>query len=150
MQYVMVPVPSEHVAEVLRWVLFRIPEEDTEGSVRHTARLTKLVEQADALTRSVLILVAKATLDGTAPVRLSDAADELGHSAQSLRAALRALNTPENHENVRNLVRVSEETTIGVHGGKAKTLVVSMRAEDARILRNVAKAIDAQDGGAPS
>lgn len=145
MRYVMVPVPSEHVAEVMRWVLFRIPEEDTESSVRDRARLIKLMENADDLTRELLLLVAKATSDGTAPVRLTDAADELGQSVQAIRSALSGLNNPARHESVRKLMMVSEETAIGVHGKKGKVSFLAMRPEDARIVRTAAKTVAAQE-----
>jgi hypothetical protein len=142
MRFVMVPVPQEHVLEVMRWVLFRSPEEDASLGVRDRARLAKLLDNLDELTRSLLLLLAKATVDGTAPVRLTDAADELERPADDLRAALRQLDTPMRHVNVRTLVMLSDETAVGVHGNKGKITFLSMRPEDARVLWSAGKAVD--------
>lgn len=144
MQYVMVPVPKEIVLDVMRWVLHQAPDEDRDDGVRDRARLTNLVEKADDLTRSLLLLVANATLDGTAPVRLTDAADELGQSTHAIRLALGGLDTPFRHQNVRNLVMVSDETAVGVHGNRGRISFLSMRPQDARIVRAAARAIDAR------
>lgn len=143
MRYVMVPVPSEYVLDVMRWVLFRAPDEDSDNGMRDGLRLKNVLEEADELTRSLLVLVAKATIADNIPVRLTDAAEDLGQDAATLRAALRDLNLYA-LEGGRTLVKVSNEAAVGVHGRTGKISFLAMRPDHARLVRAAVKAIDAR------
>lgn len=143
MRYVMVPVPTEHVLDVMRWVLFRAPE-DGDVATRDSARVTKLVSEADELTRSILLLVAAAAVRDE-PLRLSDIADELDHDPQVVRTAVRDVNQHALGAG-RNLLTVRSETAVGVHGNTGKIAYIAMRPDLARMVRAAAKATPAGGG----
>ena len=88
MSYVMVPVPAEHVLDVMRWVLFRTPEEDGVNDMRDRARLSTFMADATDVTRSILARVARAAVNDD-PLRLSDVADDLGTSPSADQAGER-------------------------------------------------------------
>lgn len=142
MRYVMVPVPTEFVLDVMRWVLFRAPEEDP-SPMKDEARLRTLMEESDDLTRSVLQLVADATVNDV-PLRLTEVADQAGHDAGAIRAALRSLNATA-LSGGRDLVRVAEEVAVGIHGNRGKIAFLTMRLEHARLVRTILRAAQATD-----
>jgi hypothetical protein len=134
MRYVMVPVPSEHVLDVMRWVLFRAPNEDVHSGMRDAARIQKLADEADDTTRTLLRLVADATVTDT-PLRLTDVADELDQEPAALNELVRALNSTALGAG-RELVRVSNEPGVGVFGKVGAVSFLVMRAEHARLVRS--------------
>lgn len=144
MRYVMVPVPSEFVLDVMRWVLFRAPEDDVNTDARDGARLRNLVEDADDLTRDIVRLVAMSTIDDK-PVRLTDVAEELGQPADAIRAALRRMNA-QALGGGRELVRVSNETGVGPLGKQGKVAFLVMRPHHARLVRTALSAADTTSG----
>jgi hypothetical protein len=131
MRYVLVPVPSEHVLEVMRWVLFRSNE--NVSPIRDAAALAKVVEEADAPTRAMLDLVATATLDDK-PLRLTEAADELDLSQEAATGVLAALNRYALTGD-RALIKTSHEIAVGVHGNRGEVSYLAMRPAHARLLR---------------
>lgn len=143
MRYVMVPVPREFVLDIMRWVLFRAPEEDDSGAgaMRDEARLRRLVEESDELTAGILLVVAKATIEDR-PLRLTEAADELDQPADVVRAKLREVNA-QALGGGRDLVKVSNESAVGVHGNTGRISYLTMRPEHARLVRAVSKGADA-------
>jgi hypothetical protein len=138
MRYVMVPVPAEHVLDVMRWVLFRAPDEDYETVARDAARVADFMADADDLTRSVLLRVAEATLTDE-PLRLSDVATELDSEAQSINSVIRRANLVALGEE-RALIEIRFESAIGVHGQTGKVSFLGMRPHLARQVRSVARA----------
>lgn len=138
MRFVMVPVPREHVLDVMRWVLFRAPEEDGTSDMRDAARLRTICEESDDLTMSLLVRVARATVDGDTP-RLTDVADDLGEAPDTIRATLRTLNAWALGGG-RDLVKVSNEPAVGVHGNTGKISFLMMRPEHAHFVRRVSAA----------
>src|SRR6266540_2109515 len=64
MRYVMVPVPSEYVLDVMRWVLFRAADEDASALKQDEDRVLELIRDADEFTRSLLAVVAAARTGG--------------------------------------------------------------------------------------
>lgn len=141
MRYVMVPVPTEHVLDVMRWVLFRSPEDGTTEAMRDQARLRHVIEGADPLTLSILTLVAGSTISG-ATLRLADAADELDHDADVVRASLRELNGTALGGG-RVLIRLASETAVWVNGNVGRDVCLEMRPEHARMIRTLTRAADA-------
>ena len=91
MRYVMVPVPAEHVLDVMRWVLFRTPEDDGASELRDRVRLMSFLGEASETTRALLARVARAAVTDE-PVRLSDVADDLDLEVDVLNAAIKDLN----------------------------------------------------------
>jgi hypothetical protein len=142
MRYVLVPVPSEFVLDVMRWVLFRATEEDSEGSVRDAARLKNLFVDTDDLTRAVLTLVARRTLDDQ-PLTLTEAAEELEQEADSIRACLRRVNSMALGGG-RELVAVATEPAVGPLGKRGKVAYLRMRPGHARAVRSLESSPDPQ------
>jgi hypothetical protein len=134
MRYVMVPVPAEHVLDVMRWVLFRAPDEDYETVARDAARVTNFMSEADELTRTVLLRVAEATMTDE-PLRLSDVAGELDKDAQTINAVIRDANNVALGAE-RPLIEIRFESAIGVHGQTGKVSFLGMRPHLARQVRS--------------
>ena len=135
MRYIMVPVPSEHVFDVMRWVLFRSPDE-AKSVVLDQARMKTIIGQADERTRSLLLIVATAAIEDTT-VDLTDAADATGLSPDTARVVLRDLNVMARGV-AQTMVMVSNETDIG---GAAS--VLSMQPRHAQLVLDTLGAIDA-------
>src|SRR6266545_7270739 len=138
MRYVMVPVPSEYVLDVMRWVLFRAADEDASALKQDEDRVLGLIRDADEFTRSLLAVVAAATVKDR-PLRLRDLADELGRDGQAVIRAIRTLNQTVLEEG-RDLLEVRSEKAVGVHGKTGTTLYVSMRPAVAPIVRAATRA----------
>lgn len=140
MGYVLVPVPTEFVLEVMRWVLFRStddPNAPAEPPVEHVERL---VAEADDLTRGLLVRVAKLTLGGEA-ASLRDLADELEIEASELRDLITGLNELQPLEDGRDLIELRADVNIGVHGRKGTSAFVSMRPDIAPLVTAAARSI---------
>ena len=137
MRYVMVPVPTEFVLDVMRMVVFRAPDDEDEGSaIRDEARIVRLVEEADPDTRGLLLLVARTTAVGD-QLRLTDAAEALEMSGDALNELMRKVNALALGPS-RDLIGVSEEIAIRVHGNVGKNRYLVMRPEHAAVIRRVA------------
>lgn len=138
MGYVLVPVPTEYVLDVMRWVLFRTVDDDDgdDRSNQDGERVAQLVSEVDDATRSLLRIVATATVKDE-PLRLRDLADELGREAEDVRATLRSLNK-QVLEGGRALMELRNETAVGVHGQTGTFAYVSMRPDLAGIVRSAA------------
>jgi hypothetical protein len=133
----MVPVPSEHVLDIMRWVMFRAPEQG-DGTGRDAARVLDVMAKADDVERALLLRVAEATVRRE-EVRLEDAAAELDLSAKDLGSLVSRLN----HKALggrRTLVRVRGETDVGIRGKRGRVSYLEMRPDMARIIRDTAKA----------
>jgi hypothetical protein len=137
MRYVMVPVPSEFVLEVLRLVIFRAPADEDVSNLRDEASIRRYLEGADEVSRSLLGLVARATKEDR-PLQFSDAADQLGQDGEVLRTVLRDANEHA-LAGERELVHISDEIAVRVHGNVGKNRYLSMRPEHARFIRNVTR-----------
>jgi hypothetical protein len=141
MRYVMVPVPTEHVLDVMRWVLFRAPEEELHDAVRDAARIATVLAEADDLRRSLLGLVAAASLRNES-LKLRDVADELEVEAGALHDVVGELNATALGPG-RPLIAIQVETAVGVTGNVGKVSYLGMRPELARLVRKAATAPDA-------
>lgn len=138
MSYVMVPVPAEHVLDVMRWVLFRTPEEDGVNDMRDRARLSAFMADATDVTRSILARVARAAVNDD-PLRLSDVADDLDLDTEVINATIKELNNFALGPG-RVLVTVRMESAVGIAGNTGKIAYLSMRPNLARAVRELAKA----------
>jgi hypothetical protein len=130
MRYVMVPVPSEYVLDLLRWLQFRTEPEQPEED---EANLRRLLGETDDRTRALLLLIAKGAIEG-APVRLSDAADLLEQDGPTVRAALLAADAQALGPD-RTLVKVLNETEVNEFGRSGRVSYLAMRPHHARIVR---------------
>ena len=91
MPYTLVPVPSEYVLDVMRWVLFRAPDEDGQTTGRDEARVVQLLDELDDFSRALVVLDREVRGEG----RLADVARcrrELGQPPQAVSDALRVIN----------------------------------------------------------
>lgn len=132
----MVPVPAEHVLDVMRWVLFRATE-DEEARLQDEQRVTELVAEADEPTRRLLVAVAAATLKNES-LRLQDLAFELELEVGETNLAIEALN--ERALDGRELIEVRKDPTVGVRGKLGAKPFVTMRPDLAPIVRTATRA----------
>lgn len=137
----MVPVPSEYVMDVLRMVVFQAPDPEDTSGMRDHARLRAILETADDATRNVVLLIARATL-GDDQIRFSDAAEELGLDGDALRVVLRELNSTALGGD-RELIMISDEVAVRVHGNRGRDRYLNMRVEHARMVRTLTQAAEA-------
>ena len=137
MGFVMVPVPADHVFDVMRWVLLRLPDEEGDGSGRDEARLLQLMNDVDDTERTLLLLVAKAGINND-QLRLRDVADEIGESPGDLTERIRGLNRRALGSG-RVVIRTVTEREVGVSGNTGKVTYLTMRADLARTIRAAAR-----------
>jgi len=131
--FVLVPVPAEHVLDVMRWVLFRTDVEGTGDVHPDVPRVTALLDTAEPGLRRLLEAVAEATIQGE-PLRLRDLADELEQSTGDVTDTIDAINaTALGHD--RPLIEVRPETAVGVDGNTGRITHLAMRPQLARIVR---------------
>jgi len=140
-RYVLVPVPSEYVLDVMRWVLFRAPEE-SEGTGRDVARAVQLLEALDEDQKALLLLVAKSVGEDD-NLRVSDAAAELGQEPRAVTDAVAAINKKALW--TKGIVAVRSETGVGVHGQTGKFSYITMRPEIARLVRAAVRSATVSD-----
>lgn len=133
----MVPVPSEFVMDVLRMVVFQAPDPDDVSGMRDHARIRGTLAAADEPTRSLILHVARATLDDDR-LRYSEAAEALAMDGDALRVVLRELNANA-LGGERELIMISDEVAVRVHGNRGRNRYLNMRPEHARMVRAVAK-----------
>jgi hypothetical protein len=131
------------VLDVMRWVLFRAPDEQGHSSGRVLARIKTLLNDLDDFQRSLLVLVAKSVGDEDS-LTLRDAADELGHPPQQIGEAVRALNQTAAWG--REVVTLRPETTVGVRGHHGKISVLTMSPETARAVRTAMRSPSVPEG----
>jgi hypothetical protein len=137
MQYVMVPVPSDHVLDLLRWLQFQTePEQPAEDA----AALQRAVEAADEVTTALLLSIAEASIAGD-PIRLSDAADAVDLEISAVRAALRRVDD-EVLGPGRTLVKVLQETVISERGNPGRIFCLTMRVHHARVVRATVRRLE--------
>lgn len=130
MGYVLVPVPAEFVLDVMRWVLFRAQDTDTELVQLETEQVQRFLATADDPTRALLHRAAEATVKAL-PLALRDLADELDMEPPAVRDRIEQLNH-EILEGDRELIELRADVNVGVHGRTGTTAFVSMRPALAR------------------
>ena len=143
MRYVMVPVPSEFVMDVLRLVVFRGSEEESD-LLGEAIRLESLLERSEPLARSLIKVVASGTLAGN-PVRFSDVVDVLETDAPTLTALIATINRGALGGG-RELIGTSTEIARRVHGNIGRNKHLVMRPEHAQLLRSLTRS-DVDGGG---
>jgi len=143
-RYVLVPVPSEYVLDVMRWVLFRAPQGGSDANLEQ-AGIRQMVAGVTATQRVLLELVANASLQGDT-LRMIHVADELEIDHPRVSSMIAELNTMA-FGGTRELIAVQNETAVGVFGNVGKLSYLSMRTEDAQMVRNALREVDS---GAPT
>ena len=135
MDFVLVPVPAEHVLAIMKWVLFRA-ETDQEGErpAKDLGRATSLVVLAEPELRLVLGAIAEAAIRNE-PIRLRDLADDHNLSNEELNDLIINLNQTILDPD-RALIEVSIETAVGVSGNTGHLARVSMQRDFALLIRH--------------
>jgi len=131
--FVQVPVPAEHVLEVMRWVLFRTVEEEG-ARERDAASVRALLAGSDLRTRRLLYLVATRAIEGQPP-RFRDVADELDEDRVAAQALVDELNQTA-LEDGRELLETWKELTVGLEGRQGTMVFIGMRPDLAQIVRS--------------
>jgi hypothetical protein len=142
-RYVLVPVPSEYVLDVMRWVLFRAPDEQAGNETgRDLARVESLLSELDDFMRSLLLLVAKSVAADDA-LKLTDAADELDRRPQDVSDAVRAINLKAVWG--KDVVTLRSEPAVGVRGQHGRASVLTMHPDIARLVRAATRSASVSD-----
>jgi len=131
MGYVMVPVPSEHVREVMGIVLAK-SSDSSKNAVRDHARLTRLVEESHDLARSVLEVIARAAIEGSPP-SLPATAEAVGQDEAVVLAVLRDLDMRAISRSAA-LVTVEKGPQDGAPARSARTAYLTMLPERADVV----------------
>ncbi len=134
MNFVLVPVPADHILAVMKWVLFRA-EADHKGVGLNDASTTlvSLLRDAEPELRSWLGAIAEAAIRNV-PIQLRDLADDRNLTTEELLEAISDLNHSV-LDSDRELIEVSTETAIGVSGNTGKIVRLSMPRNFARLIR---------------
>jgi hypothetical protein len=141
-RFVLVPVPREHVLEVMRWVLFRAPQTEAKGAGHDAARVRNLLEQIDEPTKAFLMYLAKAVLEGD-DLKLTDAAEDLDQDPSWVTNAVRVIN--QHAAGGGRVASVRTENAVGITGHTGKISFVTMRPDIARLVRAAAKRAGVDD-----
>jgi hypothetical protein len=134
MGFVLVPVPADHVYDVMRWVLLRAPDEEGANSGRDEARITELMSEVDELDRDLLLAVARAATKNE-QVRLRDVADDLGETPGDVSARVRQLNQRAFGVGGRVVIKTLSEVEIGVTGNRGYVTYLAMHPDVAQAIR---------------
>jgi hypothetical protein len=133
--YILVPVPTEYVLDIMRWVLFRAADGDHELVGRDVEQLQQFIGGTDDATRALLQAVAEATARGEV-LQLQELADGLEREPTAVREAIDKLNA-EVLDDGRDLFELRTEAAVGVHGRTGRLVIVSMRPLLVRAVRSV-------------
>jgi hypothetical protein len=129
--FVEVPVPEEHVYEVMRWVLFRSHEWTADAVERAVERIVAFASAEGPPMAALFERVASSAMQHD-PLRLRDLADELDMPSQQLSAMVDDAN-----ERALDGEPVLERTTqgaVGIHGQAVHLAYLSMHIDIARRL----------------
>jgi hypothetical protein len=132
LNFVLVPVPREHVLEVMRWVLYRAEVDASARELDH-ARFSAYLADARPEIRKLLELVATSTLAGEAPI-LRDVADMLGHEGPPVEELVDEVNHAALDEG-REAIETWHEPVVGVDGRRSRHVFVAMRRDLAELIR---------------
>ncbi len=135
MDFVLVPVPAEHVLAIMKWVLFRAEtDQEGEGPASDHGRVISLVVLAEPELRLLLGAIAEAAIRNE-PIRLRDLADDHNLSSEELNELIIDLNQTVLDPD-RALIEVSIETAVGVSGNTGQISLVSMQRDFALLIRH--------------
>jgi len=145
MPYVMVPVPEEHVEDVMQFVLRSVARASLESW--DAPAIQAVWNELDEISKSLLSAVARSTLGGSA-LSLSDAGSAIQHSAREAVGVVRELNDLELSENRPPLVGIRTVSETQANGRIADTKVFSMSEEVSALIQE-AERIEMQNAPDP-
>jgi hypothetical protein len=145
MPYVMVPVPEEHVQDVMQFVLREVAKASLEPWDEES--VTKLFQDVDEESRSLLAYVARATISGK-ELSEADAADLLQLRQREMAGIMRDLNDRGAKANHPALVTTRTVTETLPNGRTTEKRVLWMH-EDLAPLVHAAERAELADVPAP-
>jgi len=137
MPYVMVPVPEEHVQDVMQFVLREVAKASLEPWDEES--VSKLFHEVDEEGRSLLAYAARATISGK-ELSEADAADLLQLRQREIAGIVRDLNDRVVNANRPNLVGTRVLTETLPNGRTVDKRVLWMNEEVAPLVHNVERA----------
>jgi hypothetical protein len=136
--YKMVPVPADHVLDVMRYVLAR----DEEASARRDEeRISSLLSGGDDLTRALLVRVATNALEEQ-PSRVRELATDLGTDDQAVIAVIRRLNKEATDAGLARVMKMQDGRFRTDDGRMWRSIVVTMAPELAALVGVLAEDAD--------
>lgn len=134
MDFVLVPVPAEHVLAIMKWVLFRAEaDEERFRPIGEFRALVSLLVQADPELRLWLGAIAEAAIQNQ-PIQLRNLADDHNLTTDELLEAITNLNQSV-MDSDRELIEVTTETAVGVSGNTGQIIHLSMPRQFALTIR---------------
>jgi hypothetical protein len=137
MPYVMMPVPEEHVEEVMQFILRAIARASIEPWDAES--ITKMFEETDEATRSLLAFVARAAVDG-GELDAADAARKIQLTAREAAGIMNELNMLTRDTNRPTLINGRTVTERLPNGRTAEKRVLGMEPEVAELVRAAERA----------
>lgn len=133
MPYVMVPVPEEHVEDVMQFILREVARASLEPWDEESA--SALFHEVDEESRSLLAYAARATMSGK-ELSESDAADLMQLRQREMVGIMRELNERASKANRPSLLTVRTVTETLPNGRTTDKRVLWMSDEVAPFIRN--------------
>ena len=141
MGFVQVPVPEQHVYEVMEWVLFRSHEWTAEAVDRTVDRIVAFATEEGPPMSALFERVARSTIEHE-PVRLRDLADELDIPSATLSAMVDDAN--ERALDGEPVLERRNHRSVGIHGQPVDLAYLSMRLDLARHVSAALRRSDAR------
>lgn len=137
MPYVMVPVPEEHVEEVMQFMLRAMAKANQEDW--DAEGLTTLFAEVDELSKTLLSVVARSTLKGD-DIFENDAARAVQLSQRETLAIIRELNELAREENRPSLLTRKLTTEVLPNGRTQDRWAITMEPEIAPLVADAERA----------
>jgi hypothetical protein len=133
MEYVMVPVPEEHVVDVMMYIARLTNRASVEPWTPET--LQQFFDEVDEACRSLLSVVSRSTVAGK-DLSDEDAAATLELSPREIRAIMREINEGAGREKHLPLLSTREASVVLRNGRSIMKRLFNMDEEVARMIRS--------------
>jgi hypothetical protein len=137
MPYVMVPVPEEHVQDVMQFILREVAKASIEPW--DDASISQLFHEVDEASRSLLAYTARASISDT-EITEAQAAEMMQLRTREVIAIVRELNEEAGKANRPSLVTARTLTETLPNGRTREQRVLSMSDEVAGLVRDAERA----------
>jgi hypothetical protein len=137
MPYVMVPVPEEHVQDVMQFILREVARASLEPWDGES--ISQLFQEVDEASRSLLAYTARASMSGT-DITESQAADMMQLRQREVAGIVRELNERATKANRPTLVANRSVTETLPNGRTVEKRVLWMNDEVATLVRDAERA----------
>jgi len=132
MPYVMLPVPEEHVNEVMQFVLTAVQKASVEPW--NTDSIHEVYHQVDEVSRSLLAFVARASVEGI-DISIDDAAKKIQMTGRETAGIHNELTTVSRNSNHPNLIESRGIRERLANGRMVDKRVLMMAPEIADLIR---------------